>query len=160
MQRINNVVSLDQTDLNILTLLQQNSRLEIKQIAELVHKSPPTTNERIKKLFELGYIQRFTAVLDRKLVGRPTLMITLVKLNKHSAESLRGFSACMSKIPEVQVCLHLSGEFDFLLQITLRDPYEYEEFLDTRLCTLPMVDKVQSSLVLKECKMQGVLPLV
>ena len=55
--------------------------------------------------------------------------------------------------------LHLSGEFDFLLQVTLRDSQEYEDFLDQKLCALPMVDKVHSSLVLKEYKMEAALPL-
>ena len=50
------------------------------------------------------------------------------------------------------MCKHLSGEFDFLLQVSLRDPMEYERFLDENLCTLPMIEKVQSSLVLRECK--------
>jgi len=159
MQKFNNLVSLDQTDLKILGLLQENGRMDVKQIADRVFKSPPTAHDRIKRLQDMGYIQRYIAVLDRRLIGRPTLMVTLVKLNRHSAETLRTFASEMSLLPEVQACLHLSGEFDFLLQVTLRDPQEYEEFLDTRLCALPMVEKVQSSLVLKECKMQAALPL-
>lgn len=134
--------------------------MDVKQIAIRVFKSEPTAHDRIRKLQELGYIQRYIAVLDRRLVGRPTLMVTLVKLNRHSAETLRTFAMEMGLLPEVQACLHLSGEFDFLLQVTLRDPQEYEGFLDTRLCSLPMVEKVQSSLVLKECKMQAALPLL
>lgn len=160
MQKLNNLVSLDQTDLKILGLLQENARLDVKQIAGLVFKSPPAVHDRIRKLQDRGYIQRYIAVLDRRLVGRPTLMITLVKLNQHAAQTLRDFPAYMYSLPEVQVCLHLSGEFDFLLQVTLKDPQEYEEFLDQKLCALPMVEKVQSSLVLKECKAQAALPLI
>jgi len=47
-----------------------------------------------------------------------------------------------------------------LLQVTLKDPQEYEAFLTRQLCALPMVEKVQSSLVLKECKSQAALPLL
>lgn len=65
----------------------------------------------------------------------------------------------MAAHPEVQVCLHLSGEYDFILQITLRDAAEYEDFLEQKLCCLPMVDKVHSSLVLKEHKMEPAFPL-
>jgi len=72
-------------------------------------------------------------------------MVTLVKLNQHSAEALRVFALEMSLLPEVQGCLHLSGEFDFLLQVSLRDPLEYDEFLETNLGRLLMVDKVQSN---------------
>lgn len=151
---------LDPTDIKILNILQQNARMEVNHIASQVYKSPTATHERIKKLQENGYIQRYIAVLDRKLIGRPTLMITLVKLNHHAAQTLREFPAFVYTYPEVQVCLHLSGEFDFLLQVNLRDATEYEDFLDQKLCSLPMVEKVQSSLVLKECKMMTAIPLM
>ena len=150
---------LDPVDYKILGILQENARLDTTKIAFKVHKSPTATTDRIRKLQEQGYIKRYTAVLDRRLVGRPTLMVTLVKLNRHTAETLREFSAFIYSFPEVQVCLHLSGEFDFLLQVSIKDPAEYETFLDTHLCALPMIEKVQSSLVLKECKIEGSLPL-
>lgn len=150
---------LDPTDVKILDLLQQDARMNVARISARVHKSETATNERIRKLQEKGFIQRYIAVLDRKLLGRPTLMITLVKLNQHAAQTLRDFAAIMNSQPEVQVCLHLSGEFDFLLQVSLRSPQEYEAFLDQRLCALSVVEKVHSSLVLKECKMEAALPL-
>jgi len=66
----------------------------------------------------------------------------------------------MKTWPEVQVCLHLSDEFDFMLQIILKDPFEYAEFLYHKLSCLPMVDKIQSSLALKECKMGTGIPIL
>ena len=150
----------DPCDIKILSILQEDARMDVTRIATRVHKSPNSIHERIRRLKELGYIQRYTAILDRKLLGRPTMMVTLVKLNRHSAATLRDFPAKMYQLSEVQVCLHLSGEFDFLLQVTLRDPQEYDEFLDQKLCSLPMVEKVQSSLVLKECIQQAALPLL
>src|SRR5215467_8102020 len=119
MQKTGNLI-LDQTDLKILRLLQEDGRLNVKQIALQVYKSEPAAHERIRKLQERGFIRRYSAILDRMLMGRPTLMVALVKLKEYSAVTLREFAAVMSALPEVQVCLHLSGEFDFLLQLTLR----------------------------------------
>jgi len=150
---------LDPTDFRILDLLQQDGRLDATQIGLAVHKSEAAIRKRLRRLRELGFIRRFTALLDRFLMGRPTLMITLVKLNTHAAIALQDFAEAIRQHPEVQVCLHLSGEYDFILQITLRDSGEYEQFLENKLCNLPMVDKVHSSLVLKECKMEPAIPL-
>jgi Lrp/AsnC family leucine-responsive transcriptional regulator len=150
----------DPTDIKILNILQQDARIDVSKLSLLVHKSASPVAERVRRLKENGYIQRYVAVLNRNLLGWPTMMITLVKLNRHAAITLRDFALQMSGIPEVQVCLHLSGEFDFLLQVTLRDPQSYEDFLMERLLSLPMVEKVQSSLVLKECKIMGALPLI
>ena len=150
---------LDEVDYKIMQILQENGRMETVHVASKVCRSPRGTLDRIDRLVGLGYIERFTAILNRRLVGRPTLMVTLVKLKGHAAEQLRAFAQAVSKEPEVQVVLHLSGEFDFLLQVTLKDSQEYEDFLDQKLCALPMVDKVHSSLVLKEYKMEPALPL-
>ena len=117
---------LDPTDLKIMAILQENARLDIVRIANRVHKSPTSTKDRIVKLQELGYIQKYVAVLNRKLVGRPVLMVTLVKLVAHTSANLSGFYLAMNDLAEVQVCLHLSGKFDFLLQVTLREPSDTE----------------------------------
>ena len=150
---------LDPLDLKILDVLQEDARMDIAQIARRLHRSASTITDRIHRLTEAGFIDRFVAVLDRNLVGRPILMITLVMLDKHTAKTLKAFHDRMLELPEVQVCLHLSGKFDFLVQTTLREPEEYKVFLDSKLCNLPMVKKIQSSLVLKECKMGTALPL-
>ena len=146
-------------DLKILDILQRDGRMELDHISARVHKSRSSVHERIKKLTEKGYIEGFVAVLNRKLLGRPTVMVTLVKLKQHDAQTRRDFPAAMAALPEVLSCLNLSGEHDYLLQISLKDPSEYEDFLDQKLCVLPMVDKVQSSLVLKEYKSMSPIPL-
>jgi Lrp/AsnC family leucine-responsive transcriptional regulator len=151
---------LDEIDIKILDILQKDARMDTTRIARLVHRTFTPIHERIAQLQQKGFIRSFTAVLDKRLMGRPTLMVTLVKFNRHHVQTLNEFSASMYSLPEVQVCLHLSGEFDFLLHVSLKDPQEYDEFLNTRICNLPMLEKVQSSLVLRECKMGAVIPLL
>jgi len=150
---------LDPVDLKIMEVLQTNGRMETVHVGNRVGRSTSATLERIEQLVELGYIKRFAAILDRALVGRPTLMVTLVKLKAHGIEDMHDFAQAMALQPEVQVVLHLAGEFDFMLQVTVRDPAEYKLFLEHKLCVLPMVDKLHSSLVLEECKMEPALPL-
>jgi len=149
----------DEVDFKILNILQENARLDTVQIAFKVHKSPTATTDRIRRLQEKGYIKKYTAVLDRQLLGRPTLMVVMVKLNSHAAGNLGDFSAFMYSLPEIMVCLQLSGEYDFLVQVAVRDPTEYENFLNNKLCGLTIVEKVQSSLVLRECKNYSAIAL-
>ena len=151
---------LDSTDLKILDILQDNAAMHVNHIATKVFKSPSTTHDRIRRMEDNGVIKKYVAVLDRRLVGRPTLVVTMVKLNNHAANTLRDFAIAMDQVQEVQFCLHLSGEFDFLLQVTLCDAQDYAEFLNTKLCCLPMVDRVQSSFVLQEHKTLAALPLM
>jgi len=150
---------LDPTDIKILSILQQDARMQVSVIAGLVHKTRTPTVSRIHRLQRLGYIERFVAVLNRKLLGRTVMMMALVKLKEHGSGTLRDFADHCTAQPEVMVCLHLSGEYDFILQVAVADPTAYEVFLTGQLCCLSVVDKVHSSLVLREYKMDTQIQL-
>ena len=143
---------LDETDTKILHLLQQDGRLEVSRISALVHKTEYPTRQRLLKLCETGIIKKFVAILDRSKIGKPVLVITLVKLEKQTRALLNTFEETANDLDEVQCCLHLSGKWDFILHVTAATPQDYYNFLMGTLCDLPNVAHVESSFVLKECK--------
>src|SRR5258708_2938675 len=102
-------MNLDATDIKILKLLQQDARLEIKQIADKVHKSTSPVHERIRKLHDKGIIKGYIAILDREKIGKPVLVISQVSLTEHTKDALEAFETEVNKMPEVMQCLHLSG---------------------------------------------------
>ena len=91
--------------------------------------------------------------------GSPFVMLTLVRLKFNGKAALQNFSALMDSLPEVLVCIQLAGEFDFLLQVVLPGAQAYEAFLREKLCAIPSVDKVESSLLLKAWKIKTLQPL-
>ena len=143
---------LDETDIRILNLLQQDARMDASKISQLVHKTEYPTRQRLIKLRESGYIKQYIAILDRSKVGKPVLVITLVKLEKQTKTLLNDFKAMADSMDEVQFCLHLSGKWDFMLHVTAETPQNYYDFLMNTLCDLPNVAHVESSFVLEECK--------
>jgi Lrp/AsnC family leucine-responsive transcriptional regulator len=93
--------------------------------------------------------------MKRAIASRPAgpfMMMALVRLRLHGKPTMQAFSHSMDGLPEVMTCLQLAGEFDFLLEVVLPGPQAYETFLLKKLCTIPSVEKVQSSLVLKAWK--------
>ena len=54
---------LDKTDLEILNLLQKDGRLSHKQLAAMVNLSITPIHIRVRRLEEMGYINRFTSLL-------------------------------------------------------------------------------------------------
>jgi Lrp/AsnC family leucine-responsive transcriptional regulator len=143
---------LDQTDLEILKLLQQDARLSHKEIGHQVHKSITPIHARINRLQEEGYIKSFTAILDPKKIGRGLIGYIQVQLDKHSAESLTMFMEEVVKLVEVMECYHMTGAFDFLLRIAIKDIDEYNTLLMTKLANLPGVGNMQSFFVMSEAK--------
>lgn len=151
--------TLDDTDLKIINLLQENCRLTNKEIGEIVHKSASPVFERIKRLEEKGVIKRYVAELEPSLIGRGQLVFTQVQLADHSNDGLSGFQSQADSFPEVLACFHISGQFDFLLHIAVKDMKAYHEFLTKRLSRLPFVKAVRSTFVLNATQSKKVLPI-
>ena len=100
----------------------------------------------------MGYIKRYVALVDHKKVGRGLLAYTQVQVKPHSEENLTAFLEEVVKLPEVLECSHLTGKFDFLLKIAVRDMDEYNQLLRQKLAKLPKVDNMESMFVMSQAK--------
>jgi len=145
--------NLDETDLQILDILQENARLSNAQIGEKVSKSQGSVNMRLKRLHEEGYILKYVALLDHKKVERNLMAITHLRLHDHGRKALKQFENEVTKLPEVQECLHVTGEYDFMLKVVVNDIAAYQQFLENTVFENVPMAGVQSSIVLKQAKM-------
>lgn len=143
---------LDQTDRQILQLLQEDARQELAVISRKVFRSPSSVGERIRKMQDEGIIKRYVAVIDPAKVGQHLLAITHVSLSVHTKETLIEFQRLAESLPEVKFCLHLSGACDFILQIAVPDSQAYYQVLMEKICNHSFVAHVDTSFVLNECK--------
>ncbi len=145
---------LDGVDVRILQLLQHDARITTKEIADKLKKSVTAVNVRIKKLETEGYVKRYVALLDRKLVGKNLIAFTMVHLKEHAQVALKNFVRECVKFSEVMECYHLTGDFDFLLKVAIKDMDEYNDFLIHKLATLANIGTVQTNFVLSEGKVE------
>lgn len=107
---------------------------------------------RVKRLEEEGFIRRHAAIVDPKKIGRGLIAYTQVHVDKHTQENLKAFQQEVAKVSEVMECYHLTGPFDFLLRIAVRDMDEYNDVLMKKLSNLPHVSNMQSLFVMSETK--------
>ncbi len=149
---------IDQTDLEILRLLQHNAELTNKEISAKLHKSVAAVHERVRRLKEQGYIKRVVAILDRKKIDRSLIAFSHVLLKDHSANTLSSFEKEVIQFPEVMECFQMTGTFDFILRIATADMDAYHVFY-RKLATLPNITTVQSFFVLSETKSDTAYPL-
>ena len=143
---------MDATDKKILMLLQQNAKLNTKEIAEKVDLSVSPTFERIKKLEQKQYIKKYVAVLDGTKIGKSISVYCQVTLAVHSRELIDDFKKHINELPEIMGCFHVSGNYDFLLKIAVNDMNEYHKFIINKLSVIKGISNVQSSFVMEEIK--------
>ncbi len=150
---------LDQTDIEILKLLQKDAELTNKEISYQLHKSIATIHERIRRLKSEGFIKRIVAILDRKKINNGLVAFSQVLLNDHAAGTLSAFEREVAKFPEVMECFQMTGAFDFILRIATSDMDAYHLFYRNKLAMLPNISTVQSFFVLSETKSDTAYPL-
>ena len=145
---INN--QLDQVDLNIIKLLQQDSRLTHKEMGNRLNKSGTAIQVRIKRLIAEGYIKNYTVNVDHKKMGKGLVAYTLIEIRQHTHEHLQAFQSEVVKLNGVTECCHLTGSYDFMLKIIIRDIGEYQDLLMNSLSKIPQVGKMQSLFMMSE----------
>ncbi|WP_415264889.1 Lrp/AsnC family transcriptional regulator [Pseudomonas serbica] len=120
-------MNLDSYDRKILNLLQVNNRISQRELAEEVNLSPSAVNRRIAALEAAGVIQFNVSIVDPALVGRPITIIVEVKLENERLDLLDEIKKRFVSCPQVQQVYYVTGDFDFLLVMNVRDMSEYEQ---------------------------------
>ncbi|NQZ76250.1 MAG: Lrp/AsnC family transcriptional regulator [Ekhidna sp.] len=151
---------IDEVDKRIVALLQKDGKLTMKELSAQLGLSITPIYERIKRLERNKVINGYHASVDPKAAGFGLEVFLSITMEFHKAEMLQEFEGAVRKIPEVLECYHLTGSFDFLVKVLVRDMDEYAEFASKKLAKLNNIRLVQSLMVLKKVKHTHVLPLV
>lgn len=143
----------------ILEALQEDSRLTVQQISERVGLSTTPCWKRIKEMEAQGVITGYTVQVDRKKVGLNLMVMAEINLAQHTEKTVSEFEKAISTTPQIVRCYSTTGQSDYVLMIMASDIEAYEQFLMRTLFKLPAVSHVRSSIVLREIKPAGHLPL-
>ena len=150
--------NLDETDILILRELQDDGHLIIKELSQRVHLSVSPVYERVRRLEREGFIKRYVAVLDPEKLDCGFLAFCYLKMKQHSHENAVQIMERVQNIPEIAECYNISGDFDFLLKIYVRNMKQYQEFVMRILGDIPAIGSLNSSFVLGEVKNSHRLP--
>lgn len=139
---------LDSLDIQILRQLADDGRKSWRDLADQIGLSLTPTLRRVRRLEAEGYIQGYAALLDeKKLTGALEVLISIT-LERQSEEALRSFETNISSVDEVRDCFQITGEFDYMLRVVVRDLDHYQRMIG-QLSRIPMLARINSSFILK-----------
>jgi DNA-binding Lrp family transcriptional regulator len=150
--------AIDKLDLGILNLLQQNALMTAEAIALQVPLSPSAIARRVRRLRESGVIAADVAVLSEE-AGPFLSAVVQVQMDRHALAAVEALRRRLIASPNVQLFLEVSGAFDLMLLVTVRDMDEYNAFTDAMLGDDPVVRRYESSFVKRRRKFSLALPL-
>ena len=143
---------LDDKDIQLLRLLQKNAKLTVKELAKEINLSPSPVFERVKRLEQEGYVKKYAAVLDPDKLNRGFTVFCQIKLKIHDRSIGYDFVNEITEIEEVAECYNISGDFDFLLKVQVRDMKHYQDFVFNKLGSVDSIGSTHSTFVMAEVK--------
>jgi Lrp/AsnC family leucine-responsive transcriptional regulator len=133
-------------------LLQKNSKLTNKALSTHLSLSVTAVYERIKKLEKTGIIKGYVALLSKEKLEQSFVAFCHVKLIQHTQDNVKQFEKEVIKIDEVLECYHLSGDYDYLLKVHVKDMESYRNFMIEKLTNLNHIGSTHSMFMINEVK--------
>ena len=144
-------IDIDDTDKQILRLLQTQARMSITELAEWVHLSATPCARRIKRLEDSGIITGYHTQTNAQKLGYPLAVFIAISMDRHTADRFELFEEKIQSFDEVVSCSIVTGRTeDYLIKVRVRDMAHYEEFLLHRLNRIEGVAQVHTSFELRE----------
>ncbi|WNK19318.1 leucine-responsive transcriptional regulator Lrp [Halomonas piscis] len=151
--------TLDRIDLNILRCLQENARISYVDLAARVGLSTTPCLERVKRLERTGVIRGYQALLDPRALHADLLVFVEISLESQTPAVFDEFRRAVEKLPQIQECHLVSGQFDYILKCRIAEMSAYRQLLGDVVLTLPGVKESKSYVVMEEVKESFSLPL-
>ncbi|NLU80951.1 Lrp/AsnC family transcriptional regulator [Micromonospora sp. HNM0581] len=142
----------------MLAELQADGRLTVTDLAARVGLSVSPCHRRVRELERSGVIRGYRAVVDPTAVGLTFEALLFVTMRQEDRETLLAFEAAVMQVPNVLQAQRLFGDPDYLLRIATADLGAYQRLEDDVLATLPGVQGLNSTLVMKNVVAERPLP--
>jgi len=142
----------DSIDQEILWILQTDSKTTTKQMAHQLGLSNTAVYERVRKLERTGVIKQYVALVDFEKIDKSFIAFCQIKLVQHRHDLVKKFEKEVLQFDEVLECYNVSGEYDYILKVAVKNMKAYREFLNSKLTMLDYIGSAYSTFIINEVK--------
>ncbi len=154
------MIELTPQDIKILELLQSDADRSSSEVAERLNMSQSPCWRRINRLEKDNVIEKKVAILNREALGMDLVAFTTINLSKAGQKNMEMFEKAISKLDEVVECYTMTGAWDYMLKIVVKDIRHYEIFVRNQLlANVPNIGEIHSHMAVTEIKNTTELPL-
>lgn len=143
------ILTMDAIDRKIIAELEAEGRLTVTELAQRVRLSVAACHRRLRALEQAGAIRGYRAVVNPAAIGRGFEVLVFVTMDREDAATISEFERDLAKVAEVRHAERLFGDPDYLLRVATADLDAYQSLRDERLATLPGVQRLTSTIVMK-----------
>ncbi|MFW2543124.1 Lrp/AsnC family transcriptional regulator [Primorskyibacter sp. 2E107] len=150
---------LSQTEAKLLSLLQDDASLSVSDLAAAINSSPATVWRRIRSLEDRGVIGPPVRRVDPAKIGRGMDVYCQVRMKSQDAQARSAFQQAVDAEPAITEVYSISGDWDYMLHMVVRDIADFEDILMRRLLELDCVAGTSTLFALRRIKHTGKIPV-
>ncbi|WP_242907200.1 Lrp/AsnC family transcriptional regulator [Actinomadura terrae] len=151
-------LKLDTTDIKILAALQNNGRINNKDLAATVHLAPSTCLERVNRLRRAGIITGHRVEVDPEKLGRPLEALLFLQVRPHKRPLVDPFVEFVLSQPETRYLYHLAGPEDFLVHVAVESANDLQRIVLDKYTARDEIALVRTNLVFQRWNRASLLP--
>ncbi len=146
-------------DRKIVRELQRDASLSHAALAERVGASPASVWRRIRSLEQAGVLGATVRLASAEALERAVNVLCQVRMTRQTVEARADFEQFIQSREEIVECYAMSGEWDYLLRIAVRDVADYDRFIMRGVLAHPSVANAASNFALRQVKYTTEIPV-
>lgn len=150
---------LDEIDRRIVRALQRDAAQSHAALAEHVGASPASVWRRVRNLERTGVLGATVRLADPARLGRSVNVLCQVRMHRQTMDARAEFETFIGAREEIVECYAMSGEWDYLLRIAVKDVADYDRFIRQGVLAHPSVANAASNFALRQVKYTTEIPV-
>ncbi|MEZ4914487.1 MAG: Lrp/AsnC ligand binding domain-containing protein [Chitinophagales bacterium] len=139
---------IDNTDLQIISLLVEDGNIPYTEIAKKIFVSSGTVHVRMKKLEEMGVVKKMQLMVDYHKLGYD--ITTFLGLFLSRSAMYKDVVAALEAIPEVVACHYTTGTYSLFLKVLCKDTKHLYELLHNKIQKIEGIQRTETLISLEE----------
>jgi Lrp/AsnC family leucine-responsive transcriptional regulator len=140
----------DALDRQVLLALQADGRMSNLALARSLGLSPSAMLGRVRRLERSGVIRGYRAVIDPAALDITVRAFVVARLREHSEQSIQMFEEGIQAVPGVRACYHVTGQFDMVVELAVRDLDHLSQLIRVDIARIPGVMNLETMLIMAE----------
>ena len=147
---------MQEKDLELLRILEDNSRLSAKEIATLINLTPAEVEARAHALEASGVIRKYTTVINWELAGNGEVSsIIELKVNPERDYGYDRIAERLSRFRQVKTLRLMTGTYDLQLLVTGKNMQEVSRFVSEHVAPMDRIRETATHIIMKSYKENG-----
>jgi DNA-binding Lrp family transcriptional regulator len=150
---------IDAIDRRIIRELQRDASISHAALGEKVGASAASIWRRVRALEKNGVIGKTIRLADARFLDRSVNVLCQVRMTRQTISARTDFEEFIQSREEIVECYAMSGEWDYLLRIAVRDVADYDRFVMRGVLAHPSVANAASNFALRQVKYTTEIPV-